>query len=286
MQIQSSPISPIKQNKIVSEKPNAVSVRTDNSVVSYDAIPTLAFKGLFGIFKNKSQIKEIIKAPKFQPCGDIEGFSKYNKFFNEQHPVEVAQGVYRGGRPKSPLGIIALKRLGIKKIISFDRREHQDLISSWQDEKKLAEKYGIEFIHLPWNEKKPPSKEYIDMFLDECKDAKEKPVYFHCSAGQDRAGTMGALYDIDVQGMKYDEAYSRMISQGHDFKAFPHLDGFIYNHCLEKGENPKDMHPKEVLNNLFYSNRWVRYIDEDYVKNSLVDHIVFKIKNPELDIDI
>jgi len=278
MKIQSNQLLLLKMNNNHQEKANITSPKFDDSITSYTDIPSLAFQGLFGLFKKKSQASHEIIVPEFRPLGEIEEFSKYNHCFNKQHPVVVAPGVYRGGRPKDEEGIIALKNLGVKKIISFDNRPRKDQISNWQDEKEVAEKNGIEFIHLPWDEKHPPSEEYISIFLDECKDSSEKPVYFHCSAGQDRAGTMGAIYDIDVQGMKFDEAYSRMLSQGHDFKAFPHLDAFIYNRCLDKGESPEDMHPREALDNLFYSNSWVRYVKDDYIKKAIVNGTVGIIK--------
>lgn len=237
-----------------------------SSLVNYFANHGLSFQG------NIRSAASLL--PKFKDFKILENINPLN--FHRQRPVEVAVNAYRGGCPLNEEAIIELKNLGVKRIVSFVGKDkaYPDVISTWEDEEYLANKHGIKFIHLPMDEKFGPSIYDVEKFTSLHKEKDKYPYYFHCRAGQDRAGIMGAINDVESLAMSFDEAYERMLSQNHDFRSYPNLDGLLYKYCLAKGEKPENMHPREVIEKWYDSNYWLKGFTDEYHKKSTIDYVL------------
>lgn len=221
--------------------------------------------------------QEVSALPEFKPFRVLENINPKN--FNKQRPVEVAPNVYRGGRPKNEEAIIELKKMGVKRLVSMikQNKSYPDEISTWQDEAALAKKHGMDFIHISLDERIDPSLAEIQKFTAIYQEKDKYPYYFHCSAGQDRAGIMSAFNDVENLGMKFDEAYERMLDQNHDFGSYPNLDACLYRYCLSKGEKPENMHPEEILNKKFDGNMWVGGTTDTDYKQSIIGRVLEKM---------
>lgn len=123
--------------------------------------------------------------------------------------AEVAPGIYRGAQP-TPDGYRKLKELGVKTVIT---------LRSLHEEREAVLAAGLEPVEIPLvadvRGSRPPSSEDVARFLSVVLDPAKRPVYFHCAFGQDRTGTMCAVYRMEVDGWTPEEAFEEM--QGFGF---------------------------------------------------------------------
>lgn len=191
----------------------------------------------------------------------VKGINHEN--FYSQSVSNIDGKLFRGGMPLNEDAIRDLKKINIKTVICVLRKDakYNNEIHNWVEEQELCKKYGINFKFIEMDERFPPTSEIVKEFLDTVKSSES--TYLHCRAGQDRTGLLAAIYDVDVLGKTFDEAYARMIAQGHDFMNFRDLDKFLYNHCLENLDFAKELkspndilHPAEVLKRFVYLNEW------------------------------
>jgi tyrosine-protein phosphatase SIW14 len=115
---------------------------------------------------------------------------------NEAKPKEVPNfarvndRLYRGGQPRKE-GIQKLATLGVTTIINL--RDDDDRALTEESEAKAA---GIRYFNVPFKELGRPKDSDVDKVLSLI-DAKENGVVFvHCHRGEDRTGTVIALYRI------------------------------------------------------------------------------------------
>lgn len=99
----------------------------------------------------------------------------------------------RGARP-GPAGIKALRERGFRTVVDF---------SGTDGEQALAEAEGLEYVSIPltahlWSS--PPTDEQVRRFFEVVLDPARRPVFIHCKLGEDRTGTMAAIYRIETQG--------------------------------------------------------------------------------------
>lgn len=118
--------------------------------------------------------------------------------------AEVASGLYRGAQPTRE-GFLALKKLGVRTVVSL-RTLHKEA-----EDVKAA---GLEPVELPLQAdvrgSRPPTPEEVARFLSVVLDPARRPVYFHCAHGQDRTGTMCAVYRMEVEGWSPEDAFAEM----------------------------------------------------------------------------
>jgi tyrosine-protein phosphatase SIW14 len=127
---------------------------------------------------------------------------------------EVEPWLYRGGRPE-PDGIKALAARGIRTIVSLERGWFEKESSETKEERRLAEKGGLRFIHVPLHPFFKPGSEDLRRVLSIVLDPACHPVLVHCRKGSDRTGIIIAGFRIRHQGWTVDQAYEEMKSFGH-----------------------------------------------------------------------
>jgi protein tyrosine phosphatase (PTP) superfamily phosphohydrolase (DUF442 family) len=161
--------------------------------------------------------------------------------FNQNKPRRVDKHLIRGGRPLNSAAIDELKQMGVDTVVCLLKKgkTYPAEIASADVEKDIVEKAGLDFVHISLDETIDPTPDDIKKFLDVMK--KGGTVYAHCSAGQDRVGLLSAIYDVEVLGMSYEQAYQRYLEGGHDFDSWTNLDRFFYKYCLKKFGEPLDV---------------------------------------------
>lgn len=96
--------------------------------------------------------------------------------------------IYRGGQPNE-VHFNALKHLGIKTIINFRK---EDMLQRG-NERKLCEKYDIDYIEFPFYGIFGFDSEFIHEVIDTINN-RSGPIYMHCLNGRDRTSVMVASY--------------------------------------------------------------------------------------------
>ncbi len=140
----------------------------------------------------------------------------------------VSEVLLRGGQPREG-GLETLQKAGVKTIVCL--RDGADDIAN---EGKLAEKLGLKFVSLPMSVLKTAQKGQVQKFLSVVKDPASQPVFVHCRQGQDRCGTMVAMYRISEQSWTFQKAYDEMISYGfHPF--FVGLSSSVLSMAMGQG---------------------------------------------------
>lgn len=98
--------------------------------------------------------------------------------------------LYRGAQPHSD-GWLKLKELGVKTIINLRASDDKAV-----KEKIEVEKVGMRYFNIPLERLGKPSDEQIDEILSIINAKENQPVFIHCHKGQDRTGTVIAIYRI------------------------------------------------------------------------------------------
>jgi tyrosine-protein phosphatase SIW14 len=132
----------------------------------------------------------------------------------------VTTNYFRGGSV-TPEGVENLHRMGVRTII--DLRDKPS-----PDEPEACERLGIKYYKFATDGHATPDRATFDTILSIIKNAKD-PVYVHCSAGKHRAGTVCALYRMEVQGWTPDQAWAEQQSYGFGVpEEHPELYAFAY----------------------------------------------------------
>lgn len=134
----------------------------------------------------------------------------------------VSNELWRGGLPR-PGALAELKNAGAKTVINLMQDGKEVEL-----EKAQAKELGLNFYHMPMSHLKSTSQSHVDKFLSIVKNPENQPVFVHCHRGQDRAGTMVAMYRIREQGWTASRAYNEMLAFGfHPF--FLRLTSSVYS---------------------------------------------------------
>lgn len=120
----------------------------------------------------------------------------------------VSGDILRGGQPTAE-AMSALKAAGVRTIINL--RNEEVLV---RKEAAQARALGMQFVNIPLDVFNPPSEKAKKDFLAILSNPAAQPIYIHCLHGQDRTGTMVALYRISKEGWTADRAYAEMVSCG------------------------------------------------------------------------
>lgn len=127
---------------------------------------------------------------------------KGNKLDIEEIPnlARINERLYRGGQPRKD-GMRKLASLGVNTVINL-RNDDQNAFAAAEDAKAA----GLRYFNVPFDRFGRPSDAQVDQVLSLI-DAKENGVVFvHCRRGQDRTGTIIALYRITRYGWTDEEA--------------------------------------------------------------------------------
>ena len=118
----------------------------------------------------------------------------------------VSDTYYRGAQPIGR-DFADLKALGVKTVI--DLQEYGD-----KDEPAAAKQAGLNYIRIGMNTRVNPTPAQIEQFLKIVNDPAQQPVYVHCAGGHHRTGVMTAIYRMNKDGWKGDQAFSEMKKYG------------------------------------------------------------------------
>jgi tyrosine-protein phosphatase SIW14 len=113
---------------------------------------------------------------------------------------QVNSQLYRGAQPRhGGLGLLA--QLGIKTVINL--RAGDDLSSAEEAEARAA---GLRYFGVPLKRTGRPTDEQITRVLAIINDPENQPVFVHCKLGEDRTGTVIAIYRIVHDGWTSERA--------------------------------------------------------------------------------
>jgi len=116
----------------------------------------------------------------------------------------VAPGIFRGAQPTAE-GFRTLKRMGIRTVINL-RNKHS--------EKQAGEESGMKSIEIPFDMFSNPDTSRVDKVIALMTDERNHPVFVHCAHGQDRTGTIVAIYRMKVNGWSLSMAEEEMQAFG------------------------------------------------------------------------
>jgi protein tyrosine/serine phosphatase len=155
----------------------------------------------------------------------------------------VTPWLIRGGQP-STLALNGLKKAGVRTII--DLRNEDAIV---RREAGVAKALGLKFVNFPLDVFSKPSDQVIDSFLKTVDGPANQPVYVHCLHGQDRTGTMIAIYRIQHQGWSGDRAYQEMLACG--FRpALVNLSGAVFDRAESLGRAGKRPPANAIVDDL------------------------------------
>ena len=109
----------------------------------------------------------------------------------------------RGARPTRE-GVAALRARGFRTIVDFTANAGV---------RREAAAAGLDYFTFPMTAHvwaKPPVEGQVRNFFRIALDPSRRPLFFHCTHGVDRTGTMAALYRIEAQGWQAPGAIEEM----------------------------------------------------------------------------
>jgi tyrosine-protein phosphatase SIW14 len=163
----------------------------------FKALRRIFFRSDTDICRNQSAMKLLVlffalSVPAFaqQPA---ESPSIPNPYIKNFHKVD--DRFYRGAQP-DPAHLDAamsyLKSIGIGRVIDLRGRDDLEV-----REEAAAKKAGLEFKSVPLPGLSAPPPDTISEIKKEVDCETCSPVFIHCLHGQDRTGTIAAIYRID-----------------------------------------------------------------------------------------
>ena len=112
----------------------------------------------------------------------------------------INEKLYRGAQPLNG-GIEKLRALKIKTVINL-RSEDEESTS----EELEARAAGLKYFSVPLPGYGRPRDEQVEQVLALINDPQNWPVFVHCRHGEDRTGTIIAVYRITQDGWSSEEA--------------------------------------------------------------------------------
>lgn len=129
---------------------------------------------------------------------------------------EVTQGILRGSQPGKKLAELA--EHGIKEVIIFKSQTKNEVDQELAELKAL----GIKSHHIPFRWKELESVqiacEQTVKALQLLRKAQKasRPLFFHCTVGEDRTGLLAGLWRMEQENLSTEEAWqSEMCERGY-----------------------------------------------------------------------
>lgn len=126
-----------------------------------------------------------------------------------RHFFQVDHDLYRGAQPTAE-GFRELKVLGVKTVISLRALRP----SEQRETEREIEALGMRWISLPMRMYWRATPEQIREFLTVATNPANQPVFIHCEQGEDRTGSMVAIYRIVKDGWAPERAYHEAVALG------------------------------------------------------------------------
>lgn len=116
---------------------------------------------------------------------------------------KIDDNLYRSAQP-STLGMKNLQKIGIKTVIDLR------YFSDDKDECAGTSLNRVEIPMLAWK----PNEDVTKRFLATITNKSDGPFLVHCQHGADRTGSMSAIYRVQNQGWKSEDALQEMLYGG------------------------------------------------------------------------
>ncbi len=127
------------------------------------------------------------------------------------HFFQVGDHLYRGGQPTAA-GFRHLQAMGVKTVVSL--RAHRSRDAARRRERELVESLGMRWVSLPMRMYWRPSDAQVQTFLALTANPDSRPVFIHCQHGEDRTGSLVAIYRVATQGWRPNRAYREALALG------------------------------------------------------------------------
>lgn len=138
----------------------------------------------------------------------------------------VSTNLVRGSQPSVP-ALSLLKSAGVKTIVNL---RNEDILVA--QEGAAAKRAGLNYVNIPMALFETPTKQQFQKFLNTVD--KDGPVFVHCQKGEDRTGTMVAVYRMARESWDPNRAYKEMTAMG--FKTFlGSLSGAVFDYSATLG---------------------------------------------------
>ncbi|MDT4897869.1 MAG: tyrosine-protein phosphatase [Acidobacteriota bacterium] len=140
---------------------------------------------------------------------------------------KVNEQLYRGAQP-SPGGMKELAALRIKTVINLRGEDEHT-----RDEEAEARAAGLRYFSVPLPGFGRPSDEQVNRVLAIINDSQNWPVFVHCHHGEDRTGTIIAVYRISHDGWSAEEARKEAKRYGmsrFQFKMKDYINDYARDH--------------------------------------------------------
>lgn len=122
---------------------------------------------------------------------------------------------FRGPRLTDQIQFLELKRQGVKSVLNLERGYFDFFHDTVNQESSWVLGLQMIPIDMPFGDIIAPTKNELDSCLVVLRDkATFGPTYFHCYAGKDRSGILGAYTRVKLEGWPIDKAIDEMFSLG------------------------------------------------------------------------
>lgn len=145
---------------------------------------------------------------------------------------QINEQLYRGAQPLSG-GMNELATLHIKTVINL--RGEDEKTSAEEAEARAA---GLHYFSVPLPGLSRPKDEQVEKVLAIINDSQNWPVFIHCHHGEDRTGTIIAVYRITHDGWTSEQAKKEAKKYGMSRFQFAMKDyiGDYYKRWLQRQE--------------------------------------------------
>jgi tyrosine-protein phosphatase SIW14 len=140
---------------------------------------------------------------------------------------KVNEQLYRGAQPLTG-GMKELAALRIKTVINLRGEDEQT-----RNEEAEARTAGLRYFSVPLPGFGRPSDEQVNRVLAIINDSQNWPVFVHCHHGEDRTGTIIAIYRISHDGWSAEEAKKEAKRYGmsrFQFKMKDYINDYARDH--------------------------------------------------------
>lgn len=152
------------------------------------------------------------------PVVFADDLSRLESVIPEFH--QVSEGIYRGGHP-TQAGLAELARMGIKTDLNLENSSAVAL------ETEQATQLGLVVISKPMSMFWAPSDSLANEILAVLADPSNRPIFIHCTYGQDRTGLMVGLHRVLAEGWRPADAYQEMLNYNFKSHLLFKLDGYF-----------------------------------------------------------
>lgn len=139
----------------------------------------------------------------------------------------VSERLYRGAQPREG-GLRKLSALGVNTVINLREEDARERV-----EAREAREAGLRYFNVPLGRLGRPDDEKVERLLA-LLDAPENGVVFvHCAKGEDRTGTIVALYRISRGG--WTSARAKKEANEHGMKFWQHaMKDYIHDYARDR----------------------------------------------------